>query len=160
MKPGRRPPTPPPYFRRLTEAAVAARGEVELVRQALEAAGGGLRRTLSRLRADGVAKTLALYDPRRLGRPCELSVRVKLRDYTRAAIAAFEARISADPAVTTAVFVSGAHDYELRVFLTDDEAISRWTRALQADPAVRWVRAFRVCTIVGDDLSGIRLGRV
>lgn len=150
----------PPRLDRFRTATLESHGRPEVVRRSLGEPEGRMRQNLSRLRAAGVAQTLALYDPRRLGRTCETSVRVKLRDYAPEAMSRLEDRLRDDPAVTMMVFVAGPHDYELRVFHVDAKDAKLWVQALESEPAVRWVRALSVRTIFGDDLPGMRLGRL
>lgn len=141
-------------------AAVEMQGDADAMCEALASSKLRFSQDLSRLKMSGVARTVSLYDPRRIGCAYETLVQIKLRDYAPAAIARFEALLLADKTVTMAVMVSGSHDYEVRAFHPDHREARIWSRALEAEQAVLWVRTIALQSLWGDNLAGMRLERL
>lgn len=147
----------PKRLSRLLEAAVSAQGNLQVIGAALRVSGRVLGQRLSALRTQGVARKVRLYDPRRLGRPCEVIALVQLRAYERAQADRFEQSIRADRAITGASRIIGAFDYQLFAFHADLRCAERWARDLEGDEVVARVRLTPVRTVYGDGLAGMVL---
>lgn len=95
-----------------------------------------VRRRLARLRDLRVIEAdVALVDPATLGLTFIVSVRFAREDPAR--VAAFKARIRAEPAVSQCYSVAGDSDFILVVHATDPAAYEAWgTRVLMADPDI------------------------
>ena len=83
-------------------------------------------RRLQRLEATGViARTVALLDPRAVGRPTTVFVEISLSSQADDVLGAFEAAVARLPDVMECHLTTGAHDYLLKVVARDSEDFAR-----------------------------------
>lgn len=147
----------PPRMRQLFDAVIATSGDLPAMAAKMSVSPRVLAQRVSILRGRGLARQVNLYDPRRVGRPCEVLARVRMDSYAPADLARFEALLVADATVTSAVWVSGRDDYRLTAFHSDLQAAQRWARALAEQPAVKAVEWEPVRTLHGDQIDGALL---
>lgn len=94
-------------------------------------------RRLKRLRATGVIRQqAAILDPRKIGRPLQLIVGVKLIQEDGPAVAAFLDRIRANPIVTQCYFVTGSADYIIHISARDMDDYNEFVQELVSDPHI------------------------
>lgn len=106
-------------------------------------------RRLRRLRSTGVITAeVALVDPRKVGRPLQMIVGVRLEDDARIA-AGFVRRMRNCPAVTQCYFVTGSADYILHISAADMDDYNDFVQStLVADPHVTMTETNVVITPV------------
>ena len=79
------------------------------------------------LEANGLIRQyVALLDPQRLGLTLNVFISISLNQQTRAALDAFEAKVSAREEVMECYLMSGEADYLIRVAMTDIAALERF----------------------------------
>ena len=79
------------------------------------------------LESDGLIRQyVALLDPQRLGLTLNVFISISLKQQTRAALDAFEAKIVAREEVMECYLMSGEADYLIRVALPDIAALERF----------------------------------
>lgn len=147
-----------PRMRRLFEAALAVRGDLEALALRLGLSDRSLRHLLCLIRGVGAGRAQDLFDPRRCGRPYEVQLRVQLARYTRADITSFEAFLQDDPVVTAAAQVTGRDDYQIIAFHRDAMAADVWARAVGDRTEVARVTLLRTRTRFGHHVPGLLLG--
>jgi DNA-binding Lrp family transcriptional regulator len=147
----------PPRLRRLVETAFALHGDLPSTMRALGLSVTACLHQISQLRALGLARTVHLYDPRRVGRDHECLTLVRMRVQTREAIAAFESWCVQDPTISLAVRVCGRFDYQLTTFHADVREATRWRRVLESRAEVAKVEQRQVRTLHGHQLPGLPL---
>lgn len=73
-----------------------------------------------------IRQYVALLDPQRLGLTLNVFISISLKQQTRAALDAFEAKVSAREEVMECYLMSGEADYLIRVAVTDIAALERF----------------------------------
>ncbi len=73
-----------------------------------------------------IRQYVALLDPQRLGLTLNVFISISLNQQTRAALDAFEAKVSAREEVMECYLMSGEADYLIRVAMTDIAALERF----------------------------------
>jgi hypothetical protein len=146
-----------PRLRRLLQSAVRCGGSMAAMADDLGVTPRVFLQRLSLLRSRGVAQTLDLIDPRRLGRPFRTITLVRLARPCAADIRSFETAVAADPAITAAQWVSGGHDYRLSTYHADRRAASLWLKALCERAEVSDARQIEVRPLFGHELPGLML---
>ena len=73
-----------------------------------------------------IRQYVALLDPQRLGLTLNVFISISLKQQTRAALDAFEAKVSAREEVMECYLMSGEADYLIRVAMTDIAALERF----------------------------------
>ncbi len=109
------------------------------------------------LRTQGVARVIAIIDPTAVGRPVQSVSLVRLHHHALGAIVDFEAACVTDPAITTAIRITGRYDYRLTTFHKDVRDAAAWTRALRDRDDVAAVDQRFVRTLFGDEIAGFPL---
>ncbi len=107
-------------------------------------------RRLQRLTANGtVARTVAILDPRAVGRTTTVFVEVGLSSQADDVLDAFEAAVARIPDVMECHLTTGAHDYLLKVVARDGDDFARiHRRHLAALPGVaRMQSSFSLKTV-------------
>lgn len=107
-------------------------------------------RRLKRLRDTGVITAeVAIVDPRKVGRPLQMIVTLRLeRDDLRIA-AAFVQRMRAHPAVMQCFFVTGSTDYIVHLSVVDMDEFNAFVQSeLVSDPNVAMTETHVVITPV------------
>ncbi len=146
-----------PRMRKLFAATLAAGGAMEAARAALGISRAVLEQRLSMLRTQGVARVIAIVDPTAVGRPVQSVSLVRLHHHALGAIVDFETTCVTDPAITTAIRITGRYDYRLTTFHKDVRDAAAWTRALRDQDEVAAVDQRFVRTLFGDEIAGFPL---
>lgn len=91
---------------------------------------------LSLLRSEGLASTITVHRPERLGRPLHVRTLVRLETLDPRIRADFEQACEEDPWVAWAAAVTGRHHYLLVGHHRDLQARNAWLRVLASRPGV------------------------
>jgi DNA-binding Lrp family transcriptional regulator len=152
-----RAPALPRRLRDLVAAVWTAGGDRSVILRRLGISAPILRQRLSMLKALGLARSVTIHDPTRLGRPMEMVTLVTLKAPSADGLAAFEAFLLSDASVTMAARVSGRFDYQLTSFHKDIREADAWRRGLVSQADIAQVSQRRVETRAGHQLAGLPL---
>jgi len=142
---------------RLVLTANALAGDLDLAARDLGRPRATLRKDLADLRRLGAARTVALFDPAKLGLPFRCIGLVRLRSHTPGQIQAFEDLCLKDEAVFRAVQLCGPYDYQLLTMHADHRAAESWRRMVEAKELVGVLKLRQVRVLKGHDLDGLPL---
>ena len=144
-------------MRELYEAAIQARGDVRTMLDDMRLGARVLLHRISILRGEGVARTITLYNPSKTGTEHQSRVFVRMASMRADDIERFETALVDDPSVTTAVKVTGNHDYRLTTFHRDWRDAAQWARRLRSRAEVAHVEEMHVRHLFGHELPGVVL---
>jgi hypothetical protein len=139
------------------EAAIRTKGRISDIIGDLGVPDKVLRHRLSLLRGLGLARTVTIIDPSRLGRSVQSTVMVGMRALNASALIAFEAHLLACDCVATASQIAGDYDYRLTTFHADWREAHQWVRALGHRPDVDRAALVTTRRVFGHELSGVPL---
>ena len=144
-------------MRELYEAAIQARGDVRAMLDNMRLGARVLLHRISILRGEGVARTITLYNPSKTGAGHQSRVFVRMASMRGDDLERFETSLIDDPSVTTAVKVTGKHDYRLTTFHRDWREAAQWARHLRSRSEVAHVEEMHVRHLFGHELPGVVL---